>query len=184
MEEFLQVFGHLDLSTVFIIGAACYFMYKVHKVYSKGIIDKHQEVKDKDQQLQQALFAIDEYAAYRQQNEEMQHKLQQSIDKLNAEVEKISKRQDQIEKENKERKVNELRERLVNMHQFYANAEKNPALAWTEMEKEAFDSICKDYELLGGNGFIHDTVKPAMDVLRVVSMHNNAEVIELMHSRK
>ena len=52
------------------------------------------------------------------------------------------------------------------------------------LEKESFDGIFKDYEKLGGNGFMHSTVRPDMDKLRVIPMYATAEIISLMQSRR
>ena len=39
------------------------------------------------------------------------------------------------------------------------------------MEAEAFWHVYRDYEKLGGNGFMHSTVKPAMERLNVVKIN-------------
>jgi predicted RNase H-like nuclease (RuvC/YqgF family) len=114
---------------------------------------------------------------------EVQKKLQTGIDKLTESVEKISQRQDQIEAESNQRKVNELRNKLIKMYQDYTSKEKNPMQAWTEMEKEGFESVFKDYEKLGGNGTMHSQVKPAMDKLKVIYMSDSEGILALMHSR-
>lgn len=38
------------------------------------------------------------------------------------------------------------------------------------MEAEAFWATFRDYESLGGNGYIHSVVQPAMNLLQVVEV--------------
>ena len=71
----------------------------------------------------------------------------------------------------------------MTMHQMYTNPDRNPMLAWTELEKESFDAIFTDYEKLGGNGFMHTNVRPDVDKLRVIPMYAAADIVALMQSR-
>ena len=183
MNDFLTLFGQLNVSTIIMISSALFFMYSLYKKLSNGIIENHEKNKRRDEQIEQVLAAVEKYPIYRQQSVEIQQKLQSGIDRLTESVEKISQRQDQIEADSNERKVNELRSKLLKMYHDYTNVEKNPLQAWTELEKESFDSMFKDYEKLGGNGSMHSAVKPAMDRLRVIPMHEDAEIVKLMHSR-
>lgn len=183
MNDFLTLFGEINVSTVIMISSALFFMFNLYKKLSNSIIENHEKNKKRDEQIEQVLAAVEKYPMYRQQSIEIQQKLQSGIDKLTESVDKISKRQDQIEADSNERKVNELRNKLLKMYHDYTNTEKNPMQAWTELEKESFDSMFKDYEKLGGNGSMHSAVKPAMDRLRVIPMHEDAEIIKLMHSR-
>lgn len=66
-------------------------------------------------------------------------------------------------------KRNELREKLLNSFRHYTSLELNPKQEWNEMEAEAFWHLFSDYEKLNGNGYMHSTVKPAMERLKVVS---------------
>ena len=56
----------------------------------------------------------------------------------------------------------------MSSYQYYTASKKRPLRAWSEMEKEAFDKLFYDYEELGGDGFMHSTVEPAMACLEVV----------------
>jgi hypothetical protein len=114
----------------------------------------------------------------------MQKKLQGAIDELSNSISRIEQKQLQIDEEKKKRDLNRLRNSLLQSYHYYTNAEKNPLQSWSEMEKEAFYNLFKDYENLGGNGYMHTTVQPAMDALKVVFMHEEEEVVKLMHSRK
>ena len=83
-----------------------------------------------------------------------------------------------------EREKNDLRQKLIREYNLFADAHKNPHKAWSEMEYKAFMSQVKDYEALGGNDFIHNTVLPAMSILEIVSMSNVARLEEVMSSRQ
>lgn len=184
MNDFLALFGDINVSTVIMVGAALYFMYNIYKKFSDSIIENHEKGKQRDEQIELVLEQVNKYPIYRQQSIEVQKELQGGIDRLTVAVEKIGQRQDEIEAERNQRKINELREKLTALHQMYTNPEKNPMQAWTELEKEAFDGIFDNYEALGGNSFMHTVVRPDVDKLRVIPMHNSAEVLALMQSRK
>ena len=74
--------------------------------------------------------------------------------------------------------------RLLTCFQYYTSKEKNPKQEWTEMEASSFWSMFEDYEELGGNGYMHTEVKPKMDMLITIPMHETEKVAELMQSRK
>lgn len=184
MNEFLELFGHINVSTVIMVGAALFFMYNIYKKFTDSIIENHEKGKRRDEQLEAVLEQVNQYPVYRQQSAMIQKELQTGIDRLTIAVEKIGKRQDEIEAERNQRKLNELRDKLTTMHQMYTMPDRNPMMAWTELEKESFNGIFKDYEKLGGNGHMHSSVRPDMDKLRVIPMHETEQIIALMQSRK
>ena len=96
----------------------------------------------------------------------------------------LSKQVNDFEKDIRSQNLNRLRDRLLQIHRYYSNTDKNPLQAWTTMEKEAYDKLFADYEKLGGDGFMHSVVEPEMNSLDVISIENNEEVTELMNSRK
>jgi hypothetical protein len=114
----------------------------------------------------------------------MQEELQKTIDELNQSVQELQEKQNRNDEEKKLREVNRLRDKLLQSYHYYTNIEKNPTQAWSEMEKEAFTNLFKDYENLGGDGYMHGTVQPAMDRLKTIPMHEDTEITELMRSRK
>lgn len=70
--------------------------------------------------------------------------------------------------ETKKLKRNELREKLLNSYRYFTSLETNPKQEWNEMEAESFWHTLKDYEDLGGNGYMHSVVKPAMEKLTII----------------
>lgn len=181
---FMEVFGDISVGDVALVIAACVFLYTIYKKIQNTIIVNHDREEERNQKLQQALDAISKYPQYRQQSIDMQKKLQGAIDELSNSVSRIEQKQLQMDEEKRQRDLNRLRDSLLQSYHYYTNKEKNPLQAWSEMEKEAFYKLFKDYENLGGDGYMHTTVQPAMDDLKVIFMHEEEEVVKLMHSRK
>lgn len=177
MEYLIQLFGAIPLSTVIIfIAAIAFVIYIANKVYN-FIIDKHDKKQAKDESLSQVASDIKEM-------KESQKDLTKSMEEVIKSQKKLSKRQDEIEAETKKYRMNSLRDRLYQSYRYYTNTNHNPNLAWTALEKEAFDKLFEEYEVNGGNGQMHDTVKPAMDKLDVIPMSDMKAITELMISRK
>jgi hypothetical protein len=57
-------------------------------------------------------------------------------------------------------------------------------IAWSEMERDAFNDLISDYEELNGNGHVHTVVIPDMNMLRVIRMNDLESLAELFHSRE
>lgn len=135
--------------------------------------------------------AIDALPGYRAQSLQIQAQLQ-SADKeilnaltdikdsmlINREI--LNTRLDRLE----DREKNAIRAKLIDEYRLFTDEAKNPMLAWSEMEHHAFFALVKDYEDLHGNDYVHNTVLPAMNELRVIKMSDRATLQELMNSRK
>ena len=67
-------------------------------------------------------------------------------------------------------KRNRLRDRLLQSYRYYTDPACNPAGAWNSMEAEAFWEMFSDYEDVGGDGYIHSVVQPAMNLLKIVDI--------------
>ena len=83
-----------------------------------------------------------------------------------------------------DREKNAIRAKLIDEYRLFTDSTKNPMLAWSEMEHHAFFALVSDYEALHGNDYIHNTVLPAMNALRVIKMSDRVALSELMSSRK
>lgn len=83
----------------------------------------------------------------------------------------------------KKSKKDELRIQIINQYHLFTDIQQNPLLAWSEMEFHAFDQLVQDYEHLGGNDFVHDTVLPAMNNLEIVLMADTRRLEEVMSAR-
>lgn len=108
--------------------------------------------------------------SYRGQSLEKQENIERHFSEIDSKIDNLIQMVNAQHEETREIKRNELREKLLNMYRFYTSIEQNPKQEWNEMEAEVFWDLFKDYEKLGGNGFMHNTVKPAMKALKVVTI--------------
>lgn len=197
MDSLIKLFGDISLSTAIIFIAAITFIITVGVKSYKLIVNYHDELQEKDRTLvglQVDVKTIKEKQAEWEDSMATKEELKVLIEK-NLSIEKvlkdiletqknIAKKQDVFEKETRTQTMNRLRDRLLQSYRYYTSEEKNPLKAWSEMEKEAFNSLFKDYENLGGNGYMHSSVEPAMAALEVIEMSNYEKITELMKSRK
>ena len=139
-------------------------MQKKFESYDTEIqhLKKHHE-EDMEENYQRQL-------GYRQQSLEKQASIEKHFSDIDNKIDNLIQMVNAQHEETREIKRNELREKLLNMYRFYTSIEQNPKQEWNEMEAEVFWDLFKDYEKLGGNGFMHNTVKPAMNALKVVTI--------------
>lgn len=107
---------------------------------------------------------------YRQQSLNKQSNIDNRFEEVGNKLDYLTELISNHYEETKRLKRNELRDKLLNSYNHYTSLEINPKQEWNEMEADAFWHIFKDYEALGGNGFMHNTVKPAMEKLKIVSI--------------
>jgi len=96
--------------------------------------------------------------------------LKNKMDKLEASVDEIMAETKALRMENNTSKVNELRDRLLQSYRYYTSPDQKTPGAWNEMESDAFWRLFKDYERRGGDGYMHTTVQPAMEKLKVIKL--------------
>ncbi len=184
LKEFLQVFGEIKVATVVIVIAAFIFLFKIYKAVAAYFREKYRLEMEKEKQMQGILKQVEMYPKWREQSIERQKEFTKAIDKLQQNQAEITRELKEIEERRKKTKRNELRDRLLQTYRYFTNKEKNPMLAWSEMEAEAFWKVFGDYEEAGGDGDMHTTVQPAMRRLEVVPMHEQERVSVLMQSRR
>lgn len=135
--------------------------------------------------------AVNAYPTYRAQSLQIQSQLQNAdkdiLDVCNAIKDSVLENQtilnnrlDRLEK----REKNALRAKILSEYRLFTDENKNPMLAWSEMEHHAFFELVHDYEELNGNDYVHSTVIPAVNELDVISMDNKEALLKLMSSRK
>ena len=107
---------------------------------------------------------------YRQQSLDKQKAIDSHFKDIDNKLDNLLQMNNEQYEETRQIKRNELREKLLNMYRYHTSIENNPKQEWTEMEAEVFWDLFEDYETLGGNGFMHETVKPAMKALKVVTI--------------
>lgn len=135
--------------------------------------------------------AVNAYPTYRAQSLQIQSQLQNAdkdiLDLCNTIKDSVLENQtilnnrlDRLEK----REKNVLRAKILNEYRLFTDENKNPMLAWSEMEHHAFFELVHDYEELNGNDYVHSTVIPAVNELDVISIEDKEALLKLMNSRK
>lgn len=183
-KEFLEVFGNITVAQVVYVIMAIVFLILVYRKVSDYICKRHDAEQEKDKQIKEALEAVGKYPEYRKQSVEIQQQLTKEIQEIKEALADHTKRLEKMEDNNRKREVNKLRDGLVRNYTYYTNKEKNPLQAWTKMESEAFWDLFTDYEDMGGNGYMHTVVQPAMLQLDVVDINDVEGISELMRNRK
>lgn len=198
LDEFLKLFGDITVSEIVTAIFAIVFMFFIYKQVKKYFDEKiktqnekAQIEKKRDADIQEALTAVRKYPEYRKQSIKMQELLEseiqetrqqsikiqslleEEIQELRLMIQEDKKRIARVEEQEKERECNKLRDILLQNYRYHTNKERNPNQTWTQMEAEAFWAIFKDYEALGGNGYMHTHVQPAMERLIVIDVGVN-----------
>ena len=139
----------------------------------KRTINNHTtEIKDlKEHHDKDMKSFYDRQFQYRQQSLTKQQEISTQFTEINNKIDALTKLINEHYEETNRLKRNELREKLLTSYRHFTSLETNPNQEWNEMEAEAFWHVYRDYEKLGGNGFMHSTVKPAMEHLNVVKIN-------------
>ena len=157
-------------------------------------LEKERREKDdrvRDQKIATLEAAVASLPGYREQSLQIQQQLQtadttilatcQQIQAVVAESQRmLNARLDKLEK----REKNAIREKLLNEYRLMTSDKLNPSKCWSEMEHHAFFALVSDYEDLHGNDYVHNTVLPVMNELRVIKMSDRHALLELMNSRR
>lgn len=167
IDQFLKLFGEITVLHLveFILAVVfCVFVYKKIKDY---LIKKHEAEQLKNEQIAECLASVRKYPEYRQQSIKIQELLEGEIQELRKMQEDTTERLVRMEEHDKRRECNKLRDMLLQNYRYYINKERNPSQSWSKMEAEAFWELFRDYEDLGGDGYMHTEVQPAMERLTV-----------------
>lgn len=112
-----------------------------------------------------------------------QKDLKESIVALSRKQEEVIQKVQNLAEQNRKYELADMRETLLQSYRYYTNTRTNPMLSWTAMEAHAFWEQYGSYESLGGNDYMHSTVKPEMNKLIEIPMGDIKRVAELMESR-
>lgn len=146
---------------------------------------------ERDTKIASLQAVVDALPGYRAQSLQIQAQLQNTDreilstltdikDSMLTNREILNNRLDRLE----DREKNAIRAKLIDEYRLFTDESKNPMLAWSEMEHHAFFAMVSDYEALHGNDYVHGTVIPAMNELRVIKMSDRKALLELMSSRR
>lgn len=191
MDEFNNTFGTLTLAFVVEILVAIVGIIIAYKKLKDKIIGSYEERKQQKDDIKEALDGVRALPTYRQKSLEIQKALKDTDTKI---LETCQKIQDGVNENHKilnerldkleDRERNALREKILHMHRMFTSVKRNPMQAWSEMERDSFNELIKDYESLNGDGHIHTVVIPHMNALRVILMTDSEALAELFHSRE
>lgn len=184
MEEFIKLFGQISLGTAVTFVIALIFLYKTYTCIRDYIISKHEREKKRDEDITKIFSQISQYPIWHQQSLNIQSVFQTAINELSEQQKKNMAKLEEIETASKIREQNKLRDRLIQAYALYTNEEKNPLGAWSDMEADSFWSMFTSYEAVGGDGYIHSVVEPAMRLLEKIPMDDTDRLTALMKSRK
>lgn len=173
MDEFLAIFGDITVAVVVQWLLAIGFLFMVFKKFKSYLDEKIKSDTETKKQMQTILQAVEKIPTIEERLGKVEEATTKSIERLNK-----------MEEENRRRARNTLRDRILQSYRYYTSLERNPLGQITRMEIEAFDELYSDYVTAGGNGYIHSDVKPAMDHLMVIEMHDKDGLAKLMQSRK
>ena len=191
MEEFKQIFGTMTVAFLVELLIAIVGIWIAYKKLKNNIIGSYTERQQQKADIKEALDGVRSLPAYRQQNLDVQKQLKETDksiletckkiqDGVNESQKILNKRLDSLE----ERERNALRTKILDQHRLFTNKKKNPMLAWSEMERDSFFHLVKDYESLKGNDYVHSVVIPDMNGLVVIPMTNLQKLTEMYHSRE
>lgn len=162
MEEFRVLFGGVTLWQVVELGLALGFALALYKKVKNYILERHDAEQTRDEQLAKALDSINRYPEYRAQSLKIQQELRGEISELRSTQQQTTQRLQKMDEEQKTLKRTELKGRLLEAHRYYTTKG-----SWNAMEADVFWESFRDYEKLGGDGFVHGTIEPAMRALPV-----------------
>lgn len=184
MDQFLNIFGRVTVSQLVGVGVAIVFLLQIWKKFRDYLTTKYESEKAQQQRIQEVINQVKEYPKWRQQSIDAQQKFTDAISKLEKSQREQAEQLKRIDESNRKRELNKIFNQLLSCFQYYTNKEKNPMQAWTEMEASSFWNMFSDYEELGGNGYMHTEIRPQMDMLITIPMHETEKVAELMQSRR
>lgn len=175
LEQFIALFKNItiaDGATVILAGVFCFLIYKRIKSY---FIYKYESEKEKDEKINFVLEEVNKYPEYREKSRQIQKEFREEINDLRNAQEVLSTTQQEIcvslkdmKEKNERRERNKLRDKLLQSYRYYNSKERNPDQSWTKMESEAFWELFRDYEDMGGDGYMHTVVQPAMNLLKII----------------
>lgn len=189
LDEFVKIFGNVTVLNVIEIILAGIFLFILYKKVKKYLIDRYEENKVRDEQLQNALAAIEKYPTYREQSLSIQRQLNNDIQALKDSLEELKEKQEELKTSQQElqehqlqmeelankRERNKTRDRLLEIYRYYTSDKYNPKKEWSKMEAEAFWELFGDYEEAGGDGYMHSEVQPAMNLLTVIDLKQKGD---------
>ena len=184
MSSLIELFGDLPFRYVILFIAVCSFLYELWiKRLKPAIVERDEAKKRTDNKIDMILSKIEKLEEENKEDAKRIGELQDAVKALSDGQKGLEDAQHRFEEEKRQRELNSLRDKILQNHRYYTG-DLNPLKKWTEIEKETFEALYKDYLALNGNGYIKNTVHPEMDQLGVVFLADSISMNELMESRK
>lgn len=184
LTEAKEVFGAMTVGFVIELVLAAIFIIVAYRKLKDNIIGSYKERKQQKDDIKKALDGVETIPTIQSSLEAADNKIIDTCKKIQDGVNEnqkiLNKRLDKLEG----RERNALRAKILEMHRLFTSKKRNPMQAWTEMERDAFNELIRDYESLNGNGHVHTVVIPEMNMLRVIHMTDLESLAELFHSRE
>ena len=184
MDEFINLFGHITVSNIIYLILACGFVYKVYTTIRDFFANKAEDDIRHKQEILDMIDAVKELTKDKTKMLETQKAMQTQLVQLYSAQQANSERLTQLETNINNRERNKLRDRILQSYRYYTSSQHNLLQQWTKMESTAFWSLFDDYEAIGGNGYVHSVVQPAMQSLEVIEIDDVDNISHLTASRK
>ncbi len=184
LNETKELFGAMTIGFVIELILAGVFIWAMYTKLKNKIIGSYKEREKQKKDIQTALDGVNSIPTIKEELKSTDDKILAICnaiqDGVNENQRILNERLDKLE----DRERNDLRAKILDMHRLFTSKKRNPMQAWSEMEKDAFFELISDYESLNGNGHVHTTVIPEMNLLRVITMTDIKTLTELFHSRE
>ena len=184
LNEVKDLFGAMTVGFLIELILAGVFIVVAYKKLKDKIIGSYKEREQQKKDIKTALAGVETIPTIKEELKETDDKILDICNLIQEGVNEnqriLNERLDRLE--NRER--NDLRDKILERHRLFTSKKKNPLQAWSEMERDAFFELIRDYEELNGNGHVHTVVIPNMHLLRVIPMTDLESLAELFHSRE
>lgn len=184
MDEFINLFGHVTVGNIITLALACTFLYKIYIKIRDFFVNKAEDDMHHKQEILDMIDAVKELTKDRTEMINNQKEMQTQLVQLCSAQQANAERLTQLETNINNRERNKLRDRILQSYRYYTSSQHNPLQQWTKMEATAFWSLFDDYDAIGGNGYVHSVVQPAMQSLEVIEMDDVDNIAHLMANRK
>lgn len=173
MSEFLDIFGSITIQDLFHMALAVGFVLVAINRLKVHLLEKQRVENDKMKRMDEIAEAITEISVMKTSLAKVENLLTKSIQRL-----------DIIEENARNRERASFKDRLLQSYRYFTSRDHNPLCQWTRMEADAFNDLYDEYMSTGDDEQVRREVRPAVDSLGIIEMHDQVAVSTLMQSRK
>lgn len=136
MDEFLQVFGDITVSTIAVIIVALVFLWKLYNIVKNHLIEKYKQEEEKEKNVQKVIEQATHYPEWHQQSINIQKKFSDAIATIEATQQNNLKSLNELAKMIVENEATTCRYRILRINDEILHDQKHT--------KEHFDQILDD----------------------------------------